>query len=72
MRVLITNSLVLAAISLAPSASAAPYTTTTSSVESYESYPNSTAIAQDSGPSSVPSMFCPYGRTIHLSRPTSP
>ena len=70
MRVLITNSLVLAAISLAPSASAAPYTT--SSVEAYESYPNSTALAQESGPSSVPSMLHPYGRTLNLSHLTSP
>ena len=70
MRVLITNSLVLAAISLAPSASAAPFTTS-SSVDSYDSYPNST-LAQDSGSSSVPSMLYPYGRTITLSRPTSP
>lgn len=52
MRVLITNSLVLAAISLAPSASAAPYTAT-SSIDSYDSYPNSTIVAQDSSPSSV-------------------
>ena len=66
MRVLITNSLVLAAISLAPAVSAAPYTTS-SSVDSYESYPNSTAFAQSSGTSSVPSMLYPYGRTIHLS-----
>jgi hypothetical protein len=71
MRVLITNSLVLAAISLAPVASAAPYTTA-SSVDSYDSYPNSTTLAQDSGPSAVPSMLYPYGRTINLSRPTSP
>ena len=71
MRVLITNSLVLAAISLAPSASAAPYSAT-SSVDSYDSYPNSTAVAQDPGSSSVPSMLYPYGRTITLSRPTSP
>lgn len=71
MRVLITNSLVLAAISLAPSASAAPYTTT-SSVDAYESYPNSTAVAQESGPSSVPSMLYPYGRTLNLSRQPSP
>jgi len=71
MRVLITNSLVLAAISLAPSASAAPYSAT-SSVDSYDSYPNSTTVAQDPGSSSVPSMLYPYGRTITLSRPTSP
>ena len=71
MRVLITNSLVLAAISLAPSASAAPYTTA-SSVESYDSYPNTTTVAQESGPSSVPSMLYPYGRTITLSHRTSP
>ena len=73
MRVLITNSLVLAAISLAPSASAAPYTTTaTSSIDAYESYPNSTALAQESGPSSAPSTLCPYRRSFNLSRPTSP
>ena len=60
MRVLITNSLVLAAISLAPSVSAAP----TSSVDSYESYPNSTTAG---GTSSVPSMLYPYGRTIVIS-----
>ena len=71
MRVLITNSLVLAAISLAPSASAAPYSAI-SSVDSYDSYPNSTAVAQDPGSSSVPSMLYPYGRTITISRPTSP
>ena len=71
MRVLITNSLVLAAISLAPAASAAPYTMA-SSVDSYDSYPNSTVLAQDSGPSSIPSMLYPYGRTITLSHPTSP
>ena len=67
MRVLITNSLVLAAISLVPSASAAPYTTT-SSVDSYDSYPNSTVLAQESGPSSVPSMLYPYRHTLNLSR----
>jgi len=70
MRVLITNSLVLAAISLAPSASAAPYTT--SSVDAYEPYSNSTVPAQESGPSSVPSMLYPYGRTLTLSRLASP
>jgi len=70
MRVLITNSLVLAAISLAPSASAAPYST--SSVDAYESYPNSTMPAQEAGPSSVPSMLYPYGRTLNFSRFTSP
>ena len=63
MRVLITNSLVLAAISLAPSVSAAPYTTT-SSVDSYDSDPNLTMLVQDSGPSSVPSTLYPYGRMI--------
>ena len=70
MRVLITNSLVLAAITLVPSASAAPYTT--SSVDAYESYSNSTVPAQESGPSSVPSMLYPYGRTLNLSRLASP
>jgi len=71
MRVLITNSLVLAAISLAPSASAAPYTAT-SSVDSYGSYSNSTALAQGPGPSSVPSTLYPCGCTLGLSRPVSP
>ena len=66
MRVLITNSLVLAAISLAPSVSAAPYSTT-SSVDSHQSYPNSTMLARASGTSSVPSMLYPYRRTIQLS-----
>ena len=61
----------LAAISLAPSASAAPYTTS-SSVDSFDSYSNSTTVAQDPSSSSVPSMLYPYGRTITLSRPTSP
>ena len=65
MRVLITNSLVLAAISLAPAVAAAPYAG--SSVDSYESYPNSTALAQGSDPSSVPSMLFPYRRAIRLS-----
>jgi hypothetical protein len=72
MRVLITNSLVLAAISLAPAASAAPYTTTTSGVDTLEAHPNSTVFAQNSGPSSIPSMLYPYGRILNLSRPTSP
>lgn len=72
MRVLITNSLVLAAISLAPAASAAPYTaTTTSSVDTLEAHPNSTAFAQNSGPSYVPSTLRPYGRTLNLLRSTS-
>ena len=66
MRVLTTNSLILAAITLAPSVSAAPHTG--SSVDSYESYSNLAALAQDPGPSSIPSMLYTYGQTINLSR----
>ena len=70
MRVLITNSLVLAAISLAPAVAAAPYAAT-SSVGSYESYPNSTVLAQASGHASIPSTLCPFGRTIRFSHRVS-
>ena len=70
MRVLITNSLVLAAISLAPAVSAAPYAAT-SSVDSYDSYPNATVLSQDSGPSSAPGMLYPYGRITTFSHSAS-
>ena len=71
MRVLITNSLLLAAISLVPSASAAPQLTA-SSVDPFEAHIVPTALAQDPGAPSVPSMLYPYGRTIHLSHRTLP
>ena len=68
MRVLITNSLVLAAISLAPSVSAAPYTPT-SAVGFHEHFPNSTVFNQVPGTSPVPSTLHRNGRTIELSHP---
>lgn len=51
MRVLTTNSLILAAISLVPSVSAAPHTGS-----SVDSYSNLAALAQDPGPSSIPNV----------------